>query len=91
MVGQKDKLLGVFQIDKTDAAQMLWILLPRVESVKGYGLIEAQACRLIDGARINPVIVHIDFGAGDEEGASLDKASDALIKELVDKNGEKWP
>jgi hypothetical protein len=34
-------------------------------------LIEAQACRLVDGARINPVIVHVDFGARDEGGACL--------------------
>jgi hypothetical protein len=34
-------------------------------------LIETQACRLVDGARIDAVIVHVDFGARDEEGACL--------------------
>src|SRR3984893_6623840 len=71
MVGQKDKSFVSFRIDETDAAQMLRILLPRVEAVKRDELIEAQACRLVDGARINAVIVHVDFGARDEEGAGL--------------------
>src|ERR1700687_5638622 len=71
MIGQKDKAFAGFRIDKTDAAQMLWIILPAVEAVKRDGLIEAQACRLVDGARINPVIVHVDFSARDEEGACL--------------------
>jgi hypothetical protein len=50
MIGQKDKAFAGFRIDKTDAAQMLWIILPAVEAVKRDGLIEAQACRLVDGA-----------------------------------------
>ena len=33
-----------------DAAEMLRILLPRVEAVKRDGLIEAQTCPLVDGA-----------------------------------------
>ena len=69
MIGQKDQSFAGFGINKTDAAQMLRIILPRVEAVKGDGLIEAQTCHVVDGARINPVIVHVDFGARDEEGA----------------------
>jgi hypothetical protein len=29
------------------------------------------AVYLVDGARINPVIVHVDFGAREEEGGGL--------------------
>ena len=50
MVGQKDKSFAGFRIDETDAAQMLRILLPRVEPVERDGLIEAQTCPLVDGA-----------------------------------------
>src|ERR1700688_1169001 len=71
MVGQKDKSFAGFRIDKSDPAQMLRILLPCVEAVKRDGLIEAQPCPLVDGTRINAVIVHVDFGAGNEEGAGL--------------------
>src|SRR5271154_7340766 len=71
MVGQKDKSFTSFRIDKTDPAQMLRILLPRVEAVKRDGLIEAQPCFLVDGTRINAAIDHVDFGARNEEGAGL--------------------
>ena len=50
MVGQKDKSFVGFRIDETDTAQMLRILLPRVEGVKRDGLIKAQTCPLVDGA-----------------------------------------
>jgi prepilin-type processing-associated H-X9-DG protein len=35
-------------VDKTDTAQMLRIILPRVEAVKGEGLIETQTRHLVD-------------------------------------------
>jgi hypothetical protein len=71
MIGYKDQSFAGFRIDQTDAEQMLRIIPPRVETVKDDGLIEAQTCHFVDGARINPVIVHVDFGARDQEGAGL--------------------
>ena len=43
MIGQKDRSFAGLRIDKTDAAQMLWIILPRVEAVKGDGLIVGRS------------------------------------------------
>ena len=40
MVGEKDKSFAGFRIDKTDAAQMLRILLSRVKPVEHDGLIK---------------------------------------------------
>ena len=71
MISYKDQSFAGFRIDQTDAEQMLRIIPPRVETVKDDGLIEAQTCHFVDGARINPVIVHVDFGARDQEGAGL--------------------
>ena len=71
IVGQEDQSGFLLGIEIVDAAQGIGIALGRSHSGQQNGLVAAQSGGAFDGTRVATVELHILFGAGDEEGASL--------------------
>ena len=67
IVCQKHEALAGFRIAKRDAPHVLRIVLSRVKSIERDALIRADAGCFIDRAGIDAVIIHVAFGARDEE------------------------
>ena len=67
IIGQKHEPLATFRIAKTNSPQMPGISFPCVKSVERDGLLCHDAGRFIDRVRIEAMILHIAFGAGNEE------------------------
>ena len=56
-------------IAKTDSAQHLGIVSPRIKAAQDDSLVTAQSRGLVDRTRIAPSAFHVFFGSGDEEGS----------------------
>src|SRR5674476_183611 len=71
-------------IAERNAAQVLWIILLRIESVERNALVGTDAGRFIrHGVGIDAVILHVDFGARAKEGASPILPSETWINEGI--------
>ena len=69
IVGEKHIQLFGFRIAKTDSAQHLGIVSPRIKAAQDDSLVTAQSRGLVDRTRIAPSAFHVFFGSGDEEGS----------------------
>src|SRR6516162_2011295 len=67
IIGQKHEPLATFRIAKTNAPQMPGISFLYVKSAERDGLLCHDAGRFIDRVRMEAMILHIAFGAGNEE------------------------
>ena len=69
IVGEKHIQLFGFRVAKTDSAQHLWIVSPRITAAQDDSLVAAQSRGLVDRTRIAPSAFQVFFGSGDEEGS----------------------
>ena len=71
IIGQEDQVAVVFQIVESDSAQLIGESVVGIEARKENGLVADQVRRLIDGSRIQPAALKIQFSADDKEGLAL--------------------
>lgn len=56
-------------VPQADAPQVFGVVLAGVVTVHGDGLIADYAARTVCRGRIDPMSIHVRFGAGDKEGS----------------------
>src|SRR5437868_4370494 len=71
LIGQKNQRLAGLGILETDSTQMIWVILLGVVAVQSNRLIADNASIPICCGRINPMEIHIGFGAGYKKGSCL--------------------
>src|SRR5690349_9850719 len=69
LVGEEHQLLSRFGVPEADAPQVFGVMLGSVVAVQRDGLIANDAGRAVCGGGIDPMSIHVRFGAGDEEGS----------------------
>ena len=71
VVGQKDQGLARLGVVEADAAQMIRVVLCRVEAVEHDALIADDSAGAVGRMRIHAPRIHVLLGACDEESSSL--------------------
>ena len=82
IVGEKHIPLFGFRIAKTDSAQHLGIVSPRIKAAQDDSLVAAQSRALVDRTRVAMSAFHVFFGSGDEEGSLRVQSVEATEVEI---------
>ena len=69
LVGQEHQRSPRFGVPQADAPQVFGVMLAGVVTIQGDGLIAEDTGRTVCRGRIDPMGIHVRFGAGDEAGS----------------------